>query len=115
MAFGPLQALLIAQVGAPSRGSEASKGRPDPLGQGCVIALPTSASPQGQPRQVALKAPSWRPSKGPSDEIGRIQQAEAMARSHQGPAESGDQPLVNGGGTLLKNEVHGSGPPGNLC
>ena len=38
MAFGPLQALLIAQVGAPSRGSEASKGRPDPLGQGSVIA-----------------------------------------------------------------------------
>ena len=75
--------------------------------------------PQGQPRQVAIKAPSWRPSKGPrkgpSDEIGRIQQADAMARRHQSPADSGDQPLVNGGGTLLKNEVHGSGPPGNLC
>jgi hypothetical protein len=46
MAFGPLQALLTAQVGAPSRGSEASKGRPDPLGQGSVIAtLPQLALP----------------------------------------------------------------------
>jgi hypothetical protein len=38
MACGPLQAFLIAQVGSPTGGSEASKGRPDPLGQGSVIA-----------------------------------------------------------------------------
>jgi hypothetical protein len=38
MAFGTLQALLNAQVGPPSLGSEASKARPDPLGQGSLIA-----------------------------------------------------------------------------
>ena len=48
MAFGPLQALLIAQVGAPSRGSEASKGRPDPLGQGPVIAKLPHLALQGR-------------------------------------------------------------------
>ena len=100
MAFGPLQALLITQVGAPSRGSEASKGRPDPLGQGSVIAtLP----------QLALQG------RGNFKSFGAVVRVAEVIDLVVQLFETAEAERRGGQIQVPQNEVHGSGPPGNLC